>query len=316
MRHRIYETSFASVYPLYVKKAERKNRRKADVDQIIFWLTGYDRSGLQKQLKAQATFEVFFAEAPRMNPLTSLVTGVVCGVRVEEVKEPLMRKIRVLDKLVDELAKGKALAKILRATEPTENSPSGTTGVDKFFKNLKSWQDEASALRAILLKTGLNEELKWRLPCYTFEGKNIVIVQPFKNCLGLMYFKGALLKDPKKALVENGPNSQSSRRLEFRSIKDVARLEPIIKVFVKEAVQVEASGRKIEKTKRSNAKPAELLKAFAKNPKLKKAFTGLTPGRQRAYLLHFSGAKQTSTREARVAKCAPRILAGKGLTDR
>jgi hypothetical protein len=114
MQHRIYKTSFASVYPLYVQKAERKRRSQEEVDEIIRWLTGYTRAGLQKQIKSEVDFETFFAQAPKLNPKASLIKGVVCGVRVEDVKEPLMRKIRYLDKLVDELAKGKEMEKILR----------------------------------------------------------------------------------------------------------------------------------------------------------------------------------------------------------
>src|SRR5687768_17163319 len=115
MQHRIYKTSFASVYPLYVQKAERKNRTKKEVDEIIFWLTGYNRAGLEKQIQSQSDFETFFSEAPKMNPKASLIKGVVCGVRVEDLKEPLMQKIRYLDKLIDELAKGKTMEKILRS---------------------------------------------------------------------------------------------------------------------------------------------------------------------------------------------------------
>lgn len=115
--HRIFAMSFASVYPHYVAKAEKKNRTKAEVDTIICWLTGYSRKALERQLKKEVDFQTFFAEAPALNPLRRLITGVVCGVRVEEVQEPLMREIRYLDKLVDELAKGKAMDKILR-TEP------------------------------------------------------------------------------------------------------------------------------------------------------------------------------------------------------
>ncbi len=113
-KHRIFTTSFASVYPLYVQKAERKNRTKQEVDRIICWLTGYDRAGLQRQIKSGCDFETFFAQAPALNPNCSLITGVVCGIRVEEIDDPLMRKIRYLDKLIDELAKGKAMDKILR----------------------------------------------------------------------------------------------------------------------------------------------------------------------------------------------------------
>ncbi len=112
--HKIFSMKFAKVYPLYVQKAERKNRTKAEVDQVIRWLTGYTQAGLQKQIRRETDFEGFFAEAPAMNPDRSLIKGVVCGVRVEEVKDPLMRNIRYLDKLVDELAKGKAMDKILR----------------------------------------------------------------------------------------------------------------------------------------------------------------------------------------------------------
>ncbi len=113
--HRIYTTSFASVYPLYVAKAERKGRSKSEVDAILFWLTGYSADGFAEQLEQQTDFATFFAQAPAMNPARALVTGVVCGVRVETVEEPLMREIRILDKMVDELAKGKKMEKILRA---------------------------------------------------------------------------------------------------------------------------------------------------------------------------------------------------------
>ncbi len=113
-KHKIFTTAFAKVYPLYVQKAERKNRTKEEVDQIISWLTGYDQSGLQQQIEQQKDFEAFFAEAPTIHPNSSLIKGVVCGVRVEEIEDPLMQKIRYLDKLIDELAKGKSMEKILR----------------------------------------------------------------------------------------------------------------------------------------------------------------------------------------------------------
>ena len=113
-KHRIFTTSFSSVYPLYVKKAERKNRTKEEVDKIICWLTGYTKAGLQKQITKENDFETFFAQAPAMHPNRSLITGIVCGVRVQEIEDPLMQEIRYLDKLIDELAKGKAMEKILR----------------------------------------------------------------------------------------------------------------------------------------------------------------------------------------------------------
>ena len=113
-KHRIFATPFASVYPLYVQKAERKNRTKAEVDHIICWLTGYSHTGLQRQIEQETDFEIFFAQAPAMHPKSSLITGAVCGVRVQEIEDPLMQKIRYLDKLIDELAKGKPMGKILR----------------------------------------------------------------------------------------------------------------------------------------------------------------------------------------------------------
>lgn len=113
-KHRIYIMSFARVYPLYIAKVERKGRTKAEVDEVIRWLTGYSKKGLEAQIKKENTFETFFAEAPKINPLRASITGVICGVRLEEIKEPLMREIRYMDKLVDELAKGKSMEKILR----------------------------------------------------------------------------------------------------------------------------------------------------------------------------------------------------------
>lgn len=113
-KHRIYTMTFASVYPLYIKKVERKGRTKAEIDEIIFWLTGYDKKGLQKQIDTKTTFETFFEQAPQLNKNVSLITGVICGYRIEEIEDPLMKKIRYLDKLIDELAKGKTMDKILR----------------------------------------------------------------------------------------------------------------------------------------------------------------------------------------------------------
>lgn len=188
--------------------------------------------------------------------------------------------------------------------------------VDKFLKGAKQWKEEMIELRAILLKTNLKEEFKWRLPCYTHGDKNVVIVQPFTSCLGLMFFKGALLKDAKGILVQNGPNSQSSRRLELRSVSDIAKLSSTIRSYVKEAIKVEESGEVVKVKRRPTPTPDELTKLFAKMPKLKTAFGALTPGRQRAYLLHFSSAKQSSTRQSRIEKCIPRILKGKGINDR
>ena len=180
--------------------------------------------------------------------------------------------------------------------------------VTKFLKSSKRWQNEMTALRAILLQAKLEENFKWRLPCYSHNDSNIVIVQPFKNYLGLMFFKGSLLKDAKGLLANNGPNSQAARRFEFQSVQDITKLKATIKAYIKEAVAIEESGQKVAFKKTPQAMPDELKKAFTKNAKLKKAFDALTPGRQRAYIIHFSGAKQPATRESRIEKCTPDIL--------
>lgn len=188
--------------------------------------------------------------------------------------------------------------------------------VDKFLEESKQWQEEIAKLRAILLKTKLAEDFKWNLPCYTYNGSNVAIIQPFKSCLAMMFFKGSLLKDPKGVLANNGPNSQAGRRFEFGSVQEIIKLAPTIKAYIKEAIAIEESGQKVKFKKSPEPLPAELKKMLAEKPKLKKAFSSLTPGRQRAYILHFSSAKQSTTRRSRIEKCMPRILEGKGLNDR
>lgn len=188
--------------------------------------------------------------------------------------------------------------------------------VEKYLKKSKQWKKEMAELRVIILKTKLDEEFKWRLPCYSYQGHNVVIIQPFKTYLGLMFFKGTLLKDPKKILVDNGPNSQAARRFEFRSIQEITKQASIIKAYIQEAIALEESGQKIEFKKKPDSLPEELTTILATDVKLKKAFNSLTPGRQRAYILHFSSAKQSTTRISRIKKCIPDILAGKGMNDR
>jgi uncharacterized protein YdeI (YjbR/CyaY-like superfamily) len=197
-----------------------------------------------------------------------------------------------------------------RAPEEAVNSD-----VDKFLKKSKLWRNEIAKLRAIMLKTGLEESYKWNLPCYGSNGGNVAIIQPFKRCLGMMFFKGALLKDPKGVLIDNGPNSQAGRRFEFTSVDEIAKLAPVIRAYVKEAVALEKSGQKVKFKKKPQPVPKELKETFAKKPKFKKAFASLTPGRQRAYILHFSSAKQSATRLARIEKCVQRVLEGKGLAE-
>ena len=196
--------------------------------------------------------------------------------------------------------------------------PSSKTNpkVDAFIKNEKKWKEEVKLLRQIALESGLEEELKWRLPCYSLNEKNIAITQNFKDFCAFMFFKGFALKDPKGLLKQPGENSQTARRLEFTSVAEISKMKATIKAFIKEAIKAEESNIKPDKKEtKKPAVPAEFKKELAKNKKLKAAFDGLTPGRQRLYLMHFSSAKQSATRSARVEKCIPKILKGQGLND-
>jgi uncharacterized protein YdeI (YjbR/CyaY-like superfamily) len=187
--------------------------------------------------------------------------------------------------------------------------------VEAFVSRTKLWRGEIQKLRSLLLEAGLEESLKWGKPCFSFEGSNVAIIQPFKAHLSLMFFKGALFKDARGLLRSQGENTQSALRLEFTSEAQVTKA--VVKAYVKEAVEVEKSGRKVEfKAKRELELPEELTQILKKDKKLAKAFQSLTPGRQRAYVLHFAGAKQSHTRTARIEKYIPKILAGEGINDR
>jgi uncharacterized protein YdeI (YjbR/CyaY-like superfamily) len=187
--------------------------------------------------------------------------------------------------------------------------------VDAYISRSEKWPAEMTDLRPILLGCGLAEEIKWGKPCYSFEGRNIVILQEMKEFLALMFFKGALLPDPDGVLEEQGPNSRSARRIRFTSVDDVARLSDTVKAYIDEAIEIEAAGLEMGPP----PEPViveELQKRLDHDPAFKVAFEKLTPGRQREYNLYFSDAKQARTREARVDKCAHKILEGKGLRDR
>lgn len=187
--------------------------------------------------------------------------------------------------------------------------------VDAFLRQEPKWRKEFESLRKILLAGPLAEDIKWRLPCYTFEGNNVAILQGFKEYCALMFFKGALLKDPKGILVAPGA-SQAGRQIRFLSVEQIERLEGVVKAYLAEAIKVEKAGLTVTLKKTTDFEmPEEFQARLNKNPALKKAFQELTPGRQRAYLFHFAQPKQSSTREARVQKCVPMILAGKGLND-
>lgn len=187
--------------------------------------------------------------------------------------------------------------------------------VDAFLSRAKAWRCEIEKLRSILLDCGLDEDLKWGKPCFSFEGANVAIIQPFKEHCSLMFFKGALLQDTHGLLRSQGQNTQSGMRLEFTSEAQVTKT--MVKSYMKQAIAVEKAGLKVDfKAKRELEIPEELTQILKKNGKLAKAFYSLTPGRQRAYALHFTGAKQSQTRTARIEKCIPKILAGMGMNDR
>lgn len=188
--------------------------------------------------------------------------------------------------------------------------------VDEYLAKAKSWQKEMEKLRKILLGCQLTEELKWGKPCYTFDNNNVAILQGFKESCALMFFKGALLTDPDNILERPGDNSQAARRIMFTSVREISAVESQLKDFIQQAIDVEKAGLKVQlkETKEFDV-PEEFQHKMKQMPELKKAFAALTPGRQRAYLLHFSGAKQSSTRASRVEKCVPQILAGKGLKE-
>ncbi|MDB6003140.1 MAG: hypothetical protein JWR15_127 [Prosthecobacter sp.] len=189
--------------------------------------------------------------------------------------------------------------------------------VDVFLSKAKTWQEESAALRTIILKCPLTEELKWGKPCYTFQESNIVIIQGFKEYCALLFCKGALLKDAKHLLIQPGANTQAARQLRFTSVGEIVKLKAVIKAYVEEAIEAEKAGLEVTyKTTAEFAVPAELQNRWRETLALKTAFKALTPGRQRAYLLYFSAAKQSKTREARIEKCLDDILRGKGLNDR
>jgi uncharacterized protein YdeI (YjbR/CyaY-like superfamily) len=188
--------------------------------------------------------------------------------------------------------------------------------VSKVHAKEKRWGAEYAALRQLCLASGLNEELKWGQACYDLNGSNVVLIHGFKNYCALLFMKGALLKDPKVILIQQTRNVQAARQIRFASLADIDKQKAPVKAYIKEAIAIERSGAKVKM--RSLAQfdvPEEFQKRLDDDSKLTKAFQALTPGRQKGYLLHFAGAKQSATRTARVEKHAPRILKGLGLDD-
>jgi uncharacterized protein YdeI (YjbR/CyaY-like superfamily) len=188
--------------------------------------------------------------------------------------------------------------------------------VDWYFKKANRWQEEFKELRTIILDCNLTEETKWGHPCYMLDGKNIVLIHGFKEYCALLFFKGALLKDPKRLLIIQTENVQAARQIRFTNVREIAKLAPTLKAYIRQAIEVEKSGLKVPLKKTTEFKvPDEFQKKLDEIPALKKAFAALTPGRQRGYLLYFSAAKQSKTRESRIEKWMPQILKGKGLDD-
>ena len=188
--------------------------------------------------------------------------------------------------------------------------------VDFFFNKAEKWQNEYEKLRMIVLDCGLTEELKWGCPCYTFQKGNIVLIHGFKEYCALLFFKGALIQDANGILVQQTENVQAGRQIRFTTIREIVELEPILKAYIYEAIEVEKAGLEVNFKKHDEYTiPEELQHKFEEIPALKTAFEALTPGRQRAYMLYFSSPKQSKTRESRVEKCIEQILNGIGLDD-
>ena len=188
--------------------------------------------------------------------------------------------------------------------------------VDFFFSKAKKWQEEFEKLRMIILDCQLTEELKWGVPCYTFQKSNIVLIHGFKEYCAILFVKGALLKDANDILITQTENVQAARQIRFTNVQEIVGMETILKDYIYEAIEVEKAGLKVNYKKATEFSiPDEFQNKLDENPALETAFYALTPGRQRAYLLHFSAPKQSKTRESRVEKCMQQILNGKGLND-
>ena len=188
--------------------------------------------------------------------------------------------------------------------------------VDGYIRKNKRWQAELEKLRTIVLDCRLTEDVKWKSPCYMFEDSNIVLIHVFKEYCALLFFKGALLNDPIGILIQQTKNTQAARQIRFTHVDEIDEMEPILKAYIQEAIDVEIAGLEVNFKETSDFDmPEEFQKKLDENPALKTAFEALTPGRQRGYLLYFSAAKQSKTRASRVEKCIPQIFDGKGLND-
>ena len=188
--------------------------------------------------------------------------------------------------------------------------------VDFYFSKAQKWQEELETLRTIVLDCGLTEELKWGVPCYTFQNSNIVLIHVFKEYCAFLFFKGALLHDANGILIQQTENVQAARQIRFTNVREIVEMETILKAYIFEAIEVEKAGLKVNFKKSTEfTMPEELINKLEEVPGLQDAFDALTPGRQRAYMLYFSAPKQSKTRASRIEKCTQQILDGKGLND-
>ncbi|WP_090100402.1 YdeI family protein [Chitinophaga sp. CF118] len=188
--------------------------------------------------------------------------------------------------------------------------------VDFYFSKAEKWQEELEQLRMVVLDCGLTEELKWRVPCYTFQNSNIVLIHVFKEYCALLFFKGTLLNDPNGILIQQTENVQAARQIRFTGIQEIVKMKSILKAYIYEAIEVEKSGLEVNFKKTAEFEiPEEFQKELDKTPALRTAFEALTPGRQRGYILYFSAPKQSKTRDSRIEKSMQQILEGKGLND-
>lgn len=201
-----------------------------------------------------------------------------------------------------------------KAQEPASNEKN--LKVDEFIGNAKKWRNEFIKLREIILETPLSEDFKWKVPCYTYEGSNVVMIHGFNEYAAILFVKGSLLKDPKNVLIQQTVNVQAARQVRFTNITEIEALAPTLREYILQAIEIEKSGAAVDFKKNTDFSiPEELQSKFAEIPMLKTAFSALTPGRQRGYILHFSQPKQAKTREARIENSMQKILEGKGLND-
>ncbi len=187
--------------------------------------------------------------------------------------------------------------------------------VDGFLRKVTKWREELTKLRKIILDCQLTEEVKWRHPCYTSQGRNVVLIHGFKEYCAILFINGALLRDAKGILIQQTEHVQAGRQIRFTNVRQIVEMEPVLKAYIEEAIEVEKAGLKVKRKTNPEPIPEEFRKKLDEMPALKAAFEALTPGRQRGYIFYFSGAKQSKTRESRVEKCMPQILKGKGLDD-